>query len=226
MSAWIASPEIAQRYAQLGMQRIPQDAREALQRARIVERLNQTSRFLDAPWRCALGEITRGFEWGEERARIVERLNQTSRFLDAPWRCALGEITRGFEWGEDASRIIAERLFARYGATLEEIAQMTERGRRSFVLKLRHGKRSKKTPTARTQERAITEALALREEMNRRVSSPSDVEFVARATHRAVHRALTGEDTRGCKWCGHTNSTLVAGQQVNRQSTSETEREG
>ena len=191
VSAWIASPEIAQRYAQLGMQRIPQDAREALQ-----------------------------------RARIVERLNQTSRFLDAPWRCALGEITRGFEWGEDASRIIAERLFARYGATLEEIAQMTERGRRSFVLKLRHGKRSKKTPTARTQERAITEALALREEMNRRVSSPSDVEFVARATHRAVHRALTGEDTRGCKWCGHTNSTLVAGQQVNRQSTSETEREG
>ena len=191
VSAWIASPEIAQRYAQLGMQRIPQDAREALQ-----------------------------------RARIVERLNQTSRFLDAPWRCALGEITRGFEWGEDASRIIAERLFARYGATLEEIAQMTERGRRSFVLKLRHGKRSKKTPTARTQERAITEALALREEMNRRVSSPSDVEFVARATHCSLHRALTGEDTRGCKWCGHTNSTLVAGQQVNRQSTSETEREG
>ena len=166
MSAWIASPEIAQRYAQLGMQRIPQDAREALQ-----------------------------------RARIVERLNQTSRFLDAPWRCALGEITRGFEWGEDASRIIAERLFARYGATLEEIAQMTERGRRSFVLKLRHGKRSKKTPTARTQERAITEALALREEMNRRVSSPSDVEFVARATHCSLHRALTGEDTRGCRWC-------------------------
>ena len=103
---------------------------------------------------------------------------------------------------------------------------MTERGRRSFVLKLRHGKRSKKTPTARTQERAITEALALREEMNRRVSSPSDVEFVARATHCSLHRALTGEDTRGCRWCGPTNSTPVAGQQVNRQSTSETEREG
>ena len=140
-----------------------------------------------------------------QQAHTVERLNQTSRFFDAPWRCALGEITRGFEWGEDASRVIAERLFARYGATLEEIAQMTERGRRSFVLKLRHGKSTKRAPTTRTQEHAITEALALREEMNKQATARRDsiagVVYAARATHRATHRALTGEDTRGCRWC-------------------------
>lgn len=135
---------------------------------------------------------------GTTREVIVRPSTGETVTVTLPWAAALAVRERT---SAAQAESVAARLFARYGATLEEIAQMTERGRRSFVLKLRHGKRAKKTPTARTQEHALTEALALRDEMNARVSSPSDVEFVARATHRAVHRALTGEDTRGCKWC-------------------------
>jgi hypothetical protein len=167
--SFVASPDIARRYAQFSVRWVPQDARVALQQARTVSRLNDTSRGV-GQWFLSLEMFTRSDRW------------RTYPQADSP-------------------RDVASRLFARHGATIEEIAQMTERGSRVFVLKLSHGKRAKKTLTTRTQEHAITGALALREEMNRRVSSPSDVEFVARATHRALHRALVGEDTRGCKWC-------------------------
>lgn len=174
--AFVASPDVARRYTQFRAWWVPQDARAALQQARTVSRLNDTSRRV-GQWFLALEMFTRSDRW------------RTYPQADSP-------------------RDVASRLFARHGATLEEIAQMTERGSRVFVLKLSRGKRAKKSVATRTQEHAIVEALALRDEMNARAMIPAAVygegaEFgdVVRATHRAVHRALAGEDTRGCKWC-------------------------
>jgi len=141
-----------------------------------------------------------------QQAQTTSRRNEASRWAGAAWRVALEELTREFAWGDGSSRAIATRLFAQHGASPEEIARMERRGARSFVLKLRHGKRAQRTAATRTQEQAITEALALREEMNARVWAAnavyqSELSGAMRATHRAVHRAIVGESTAWCEWC-------------------------
>jgi hypothetical protein len=158
------------------------DARAALNVAHAMSRANDSERRFGAAWQRALRGLTRPL-W------------------DAP-----DESTRGFAWTTASSRIIAERLFAQHGASPDEIARMEGRGVRSFVLKLSHGKRAQKAAATRTQEQAITEALALREEMNARVWTAnavyqSEISGAMRATHRAVHRAIVGESTAWCEWC-------------------------
>jgi hypothetical protein len=141
-------------------------------------------------------------------AHAMSRRNEATRWGDAAWRYALWRLTRGPTWNSlaDNPLRVAARLFAADGATAAERAQMQTRGARSFVLKLSHGKRGRKTETLRTQEHAITEALALREEMTAIAASARHAYANERcgaifATHPAFHRALAGDDTSWCRWC-------------------------
>jgi hypothetical protein len=55
---------------------MPDDAREALRQAHQMSDANAASRRSDAPWRRALEELTRGFEWsdlGSQRKAAKER---------------------------------------------------------------------------------------------------------------------------------------------------------
>lgn len=106
----------------------------------------------------------------------------------------------------------ARRLFARHtGAAAHEA--MSHRNARSWSLPIDDGDRPDGlsdseiaeagtwNPEYRHRSRSPDGAALVRREWHHDRGRGDGYAASVRLTHRAVHRALTGEDTRGCKWC-------------------------
>lgn len=164
------------------------DARDVLDEIEDMSRCNATS--------------------GTTRNVIVRSSTGETVAVTLPWAAALAVRERT---SAAQAESVAARLFVRHtGAERHELSYGVVRHRaRAWTLGLRDGDRpadltddeyERLTYPGRAPRLETRDALSLA--MDQRVGWPyKDSERLIRSTHRAVHRALTGEDTRGCKWC-------------------------
>jgi hypothetical protein len=116
-------------------------------------------------------------------AGMASQANASNRLPIAAWRVALDQLTAG-------STIASRYVLPVYDGDRDELTdeQISEADRSHVEFRL--GRRD-----------ALARALCGREESTRGHIRRIPWKDAIRDTHRAVHRALAGDDTSGCRWC-------------------------